>query len=1097
MRRFSFIIAVLFVSTLVSAAPVSKEQARSKAMKFLAASGNTFTNEQVTEAAHAEKGTQAASRGSSKTSADAEAAPYFVFNISDNGGFVIVSGDDSTPEVLGYCDKGHFSYDDLPDNVSAWLNEYGMQIRALWNQTGNGLTEGSTSEGANQSRRAIKAPTVKHSVPPLILTQWNQSSPFNLYSPNNSVTGCVATAMSQVINYHAQKTGLPRATTNAIPSYLMDTDKTKVNGVPAGAPFSWDDMLNIYEYGSINVSAAYRKQSEAVANLMLYCGVAVSMDYNLSFAAARSSDVPYALRHYFGYDKDTRLVQRANYYDSEWEDLLYGELCEERPVYYSGASSTDGHAFVIDGYDGEGLFHINWGWGGHCDGYFRLSAANPDDKSGIGAGSSADGYVMKQQAVIGAKPAGFSPSEDADLMLTTSNLFVIDNIITFDAYNLILDKGVLDFQIGIGYLEDNGELTPIKYADLENSAPNSGLKFVSFSVMPGSRPDGTYKVVPISRVAGATKWHTSGRPEKNYVEAVFSGNDLKLTAHPVVDLKASSVNPGETAVVGKSQKVRVNVTNYGDEFYGSFYIFAQSLKDNPEVGPVPTIGYYEGVGVYLDKGQQETVVLSVTPAKTGKYHLWITTDEVGLNVIGTATMDVAATGDNESDVPIKIDMQVANVDFSGKRILGPKANIVTTVVNNTPKDYNGVFVPIILQLQESGMFNPSSLHYQTRRFPAYSTTKLETSFNIDPTGQFYTYVYYESDGAMKGYVGQPYTVAPAVTAYFADGREEVSEGYQRYVVPEGAVAVSFIGNNVITNVMPNSNPNCLYFFSEEGSIPTGVTTNVVRGGHASNITLTDKGLGFYPIRNFTADNISYTRTFERGMTNDERYWTTINLPFTVKSCHVGQQEAYWAPSAIDNGMKTHFWLMEYKGCDNGTLLFEPSEQFLGDTPYVISVPGAGVKDHTDMVGTPVTFIGSNESIACDTRAVVASNGYKFVGTTNAVPTGNDVSVLADDGSKCVRASAEVAPYTAYFSPTLGNSPSANTQVKINGFYMASNTVTGPGDVNCDGRIDREDIETIKAYMMGHAVGISFKDADVNGDGMIGIADIVAITKLIK
>ena len=1083
------IIATLLASTLLTAAPVSKQEAKLKAMQLLAVRGKTLADPQKP----AEGRTDTWMQEETATQADIEQRPYYVFNADGGSGFIIMSGDDSTDPVLGYSDHGSFTTDDLPENVSAWLNEYELQIKSLWSQSDSTPTESDASNNGSGPRRVRQSLSLKHSIAPLLPTQWNQGAPYNLYSPNSSVTGCVATAMAQVINFHAQRTGLPRAITNDIPSYLMDTDKTRVSGVPAGTPLSWADMLNLYEYSSINVSTAYKRQSEAVARLMLYCGVAVSMDYNMSFAAARSSDVPYALRHYFGYDKDTRLAQRANYYEDEWEDLLYGELDAERPVYYSGASSTDGHAFVIDGYDGEGLFHINWGWGGHCDGYFRLCAANPDDKSGIGAGSSADGYVMKQQAVIGAKPAAASPLENGEIMLTTSNLFVIDNIITFDAYNLNLDKGILDFEIGIGYLEENGELTPIKFANLENSAPNTGLKFVSFSVMPESKPDGTYKVLPISRMSGTTKWHTSGRPEKNYVEAVFNGSNLTLTAHPVVALRATSVDTGGTAVVGKNQKVRVEVTNEGDEFYGAFYIFAQSLKDNPEVGPFPTIGYYEGVGVYLDPEQRDTVVLSVTPANTGQYHIWITTDEVGLNVIGQATMNVAATGSNESDVNLKINMAMKNVDLTGKRILGPKAIVLTTVVNNSSKDYTGVFVPTILKL-EGSMFNPSSLHMQTRHFPAHSTTTLETQFNLDPTGQYYTYIYYESNGSMMGYVGEPYTVAPAVTSYFADGREEITEAGQRYVVPEGAVAVSFIGNDVTINVQPNSNPNCLYFLSEEGKVPTDVTKNIVKGGRSSNITLTDEGLGFYPIRNFTAETISYTRTFDQGMATDNPYWTTITLPFSVDKCYVEQTEAYWSP---DSEERNRFWILEYLGEKDGKVNFSPSEQFKGYTPYLISVPGAGLRDLDNLVGKPIKFVGQNVNIACDSKAVVAGGAYKFEGTTKDVAASNGICLVSDDATKCVRTSSNVSPFRAYFAATTGNTAAANIPVNISGFYISSDQKPASGDVNGDGVVDKNDIEAVKAYMMGNTFGVNFKDADVNGDGQIGIADIVAITKLIK
>ena len=123
----------------------------------------------------------------------------------------------------------------------------------------------------------------------------------------------------------------------------------------------------------------------------------------------------HALKNNFGYDGNIQHLFRNNYSNEAWESMIYRELAERRPVLYAGTSSGGAHAFVCDGYDGNGLFHINWGWGGMCNGYFKLSVLNPNDNSGMGASSSKDGYSMNQDVLIGIQP----PSKHADNPVAT------------------------------------------------------------------------------------------------------------------------------------------------------------------------------------------------------------------------------------------------------------------------------------------------------------------------------------------------------------------------------------------------------------------------------------------------------------------------------------------------------------------------------------------------------------------------------------------------------------------------------------------------------------------------------------------------------
>ena len=332
----------------------------------------------------------------------------YVFNVSDNGGFVIVSNDDVAVPILGYSDNGTIDPDNMPDNMRAWLQGYADEI--AWAKEHGIKVDDSSIPRIN---RAPKAP-----IAPLLTTTWNQDAPYNNWTPyygisngqyvystsaqsgyQHCATGCVATAMAQVMNYHEYPTG----ETAAIPSYKWSNattdDKNPVNLPGLGAiTFIWDNMSDNYANDATGETAT------AVAKLMQYCGYSVKMNYGPE-SSSNSNKVEYALKTYFDYDNTTKCVERNDYSYANWINLLYHEVSNSRPVVYGGQSSGGGHEFVCDGYQGEDYFHINWGWGGQSDEYYKLSALNPYEQ-GIGGSSSNDGFNFWQDAVIGIQPNG-------------------------------------------------------------------------------------------------------------------------------------------------------------------------------------------------------------------------------------------------------------------------------------------------------------------------------------------------------------------------------------------------------------------------------------------------------------------------------------------------------------------------------------------------------------------------------------------------------------------------------------------------------------------------------------------------------------------
>ena len=329
--------------------------------------------------------------------------PYYVLSRGTNKGFIIASGDDKIVPVLGYTDIGDFDYEKLPLNLQEWLEDYEKQIEYI------------------QQLPAKESMTITSSHPevPILLTcNWDQGYPFNSECPfdhnrDQCVTGCIATAMAQILYYHRERSA--NAVTKAIPVY--HTGEFYVDGIPQGAPIDWDNMIDNYPF-AINYEFdenGYREetidnfteeQKKAVAQLMLYCGVSVKMKYSSRGSSAMHSDVANAFKQYFGYYETTQHVFRSNYLPAEWDAMIYNDISQGFPVYLSGSNVGGGHAFVCDGYDGKGYYHINWGWGGYCDGYFLLNNLAPKSQ---GIGGSDGGYNDNQEAVIGIVPASIMP----------------------------------------------------------------------------------------------------------------------------------------------------------------------------------------------------------------------------------------------------------------------------------------------------------------------------------------------------------------------------------------------------------------------------------------------------------------------------------------------------------------------------------------------------------------------------------------------------------------------------------------------------------------------------------------------------------------
>lgn len=446
---------------------------------------------------------------------------FYVFDNENAGGFIIVGGDAAVRPVLGYTDTGHFSIDSIPDNMRAWLEQLHADVcRAQQHDT-------APYEATAWQARARAA--TRQSVQPLLKTQWGQSTPYNNAiareegKTSKFVTGCVATAMAQVMNYHqcpqTHGTGshsFKRGYQSGAVTFAADFEHTT---------YDWAHMRNLYKNQTYTEAEA-----QAVAQLMYHAGVSVDMQYGYGSSGAYSADVVSALIKYFGYDKSTYEAQRSGYTDRGWEDLIYNELAHQRPVLYAGGDYQDrgAHEFVCDGYDATtDLYHFNWGWEGYCDGYYAITGVEgtgvlQPNGNGIGGAGEGSAYTRGQSAVIDALPDhggsyhsvietdSFSPTVD-HMRLDSAYLFAGRH--NFDCGFWVYNRTPYDIEyveLGLAFrnLETGEILAPVCTTQLGSSLkPNWPPQhwWPDFSCNPVT-DDGDYELLPLYRLSADAKW---------------------------------------------------------------------------------------------------------------------------------------------------------------------------------------------------------------------------------------------------------------------------------------------------------------------------------------------------------------------------------------------------------------------------------------------------------------------------------------------------------------------------------------------------------------------------------------------------------------
>lgn len=333
---------------------------------------------------------------------------FYIFNTTQNNGFVIVAGDDKITPILGYTDHGNFDVTNIPTGLKKLFFEFKKGITQIANDQAITSPTVLSAEWTNLKNGVIVS-TRMSGVGPLTTTEWSQRPNYNVYCPDNSPTGCVATAVSQIMKYYNH----PQQGKGYHSYNHNDYGTLKANF--GATTYNWNNMPN--KLYAISDST----EKKAISLLMYHVGVALNMNYSPNGSGASSSDVPRALVNYFKYDAGISMKSRTSYSLTGWKNLLKNELNAGRLVYHRGycPDPSAGHAFVIDGYDVNDLFHVNWGWSGSYNGYFQINNLNP---------GSTYTWNDGQGAIVGIKP---DTSSQVDLKLF-SNIAVNPVTINFN-----------------------------------------------------------------------------------------------------------------------------------------------------------------------------------------------------------------------------------------------------------------------------------------------------------------------------------------------------------------------------------------------------------------------------------------------------------------------------------------------------------------------------------------------------------------------------------------------------------------------------------------------------------------------------------------
>lgn len=926
-------------------------------------------------------------------------------------GFVIASNQAHTAPILGYSPHSTIDLEHLPQSLRYWISTYNAQIAQT---TQRPSLPRLTSAVASP---ALTYP-IRPAIAPLCPTLWGQSGLFASKTPR--VAGCVAAAMAQIMYVHRH----PQDVVHDIPSYYQNDLNLHIAGIKKDTPIQWSEMLPVYKDSNSSPSS-----KDAVASLLQICATAAHMHFAPGNSATPTANAVKAFKQYLGYNPNIRMLRRSQFTQADWENTLYRELAEGRPVLYTGYNNptsspdqiTAGHAFVCDGFDGKGFYHINWGWQGASNGFFRLSVLNPSNNTAAGASASHDGYSTMQEMVIGIQPATpeqmkipYEKCYNADI--TGASTKSIDLLI----HNA---NGQANNRLGIAIEQENGTWQVIYDT---NVASKNQLGYTntnphlywSDTKAYEQLPQGTSKLVLVCRPQGWNKWVRIGA-EDNYVIAhrddnkysfdTFSSNSGDIFFSEGFHLAVEGeMQPCHIRYNNAPANISARISNSGKDFLGALYVYVSTragergnyaFQTNASIphNKIRELHFFPQlhVGVnYISLCVKENKQLKTLSTLTIT-HPEVSTDTRPLTITKgfPATVNGShfasyITISNPTDKAINIDKQwsaYAQDLFYGGR-------------------------------QESVNINAIVPPHSDSRYPIDFGTKPESRFNVTIR-----------DASLK--IIKTFTVhftakpLPAsITYYDAQGHSlQFTIGQD---IPETAAALDLreVEDLRVLRCPAHLSPNLLLYVAADAVLPdTWQERNVIKGNTAERIRLHD-GYDFYIPFAFTAHHIDYQRTLAHPIQQEEG-WQTLALPFTATSISTPSATYEIGPAERE----TDVYIRQLQGFDAQHVAIYGSlsaPQITAHFPYLIGVS-------PNIAAQPLHFTADHASIAATTLAPT-NTAWMIAYDTHQSTTPRAAYIWSDTQTAYVPAAAAVVrPFRTYLQPFLEDlTPLSQIEVRI-------------------------------------------------------------------
>ena len=937
--------------------------------------------------------------------------PYYIFNAENNQGFVIVSGDDRSEEILGFSDKGFIDVDNLPEGLQSMLDTFEDDLQKLDEQ---GYTNKVDEQVAGNSRRKSVS-VAREPIAPLIKTYWTQESPF-VDMMAEEVVGCQRIASAQLL-------------------YYWGCDKTlaTITGVPTSIQSSGKYEPQTFDMSKIR--AHYRGGSgtdEERAEVARYISCV-----RYSFGTGVQSDMVSKGPKFWGITPGA-ILYRQNCFPDDFERIIYEELSNNAPVFVGGhcRTSTPNHYFLIDGYSHDDFFHINWGWAGVCDGYFRLSPLNAYNWS------TAANWSQTFEALIGMRGPGLvaestaQPNDEASLGLITYSFANSSNSIVWDDQT-ISRTGTLKIRTLLENWSNNFKSDESRTFDLELVAydmNNNKVKTIATKQITIAQaatqavvwtltgidlPAGEYQLVSKSKDATYT-----GESHFDYVKGVYSHAKLVVDDNQITASLVKAMTIDNYEFIGKKKPgyrtaVKFYVTNNSfNKLTWNFSLYKNQISS--------TVGYTQDTEEFRMQAKSSHDFVMEFEADEEPCTLFLYNQDRAARsysdpIYAEITFDpssfpeATATNSNLSFKWSLNNTASTGTNGSGGYVYGYSIEGTVKITNNSRNatfedviifqiyygraSYNNryksanIMVPLKLAPGASTTVDLSEFEYSDGAFDAEKTLYIlvfDGSYRIDEDNNYFTYA--------------SWSVRPSVNYWDKDGKLSYATSVPTNI--SNAAAVSFKGMTVNKTIYPNSNPNCIYYFDTEAQakkLSGYASHNVVVGDKAYTTIKFDETNAAYVPFSFTATNVSYTRKMTNAFTegDENQKWSTICLPFEVNSVKVGNNSVL-----IGDGVEVR----KFYGEEFASIFFDAAYKMEANKPYLI-------RASEENLNKTMTFAGANVEVVAGS-AMEDANNYDFTGnyTTTRDEKGKYVYTVDNNGNNFVyTASPTYKPFYAYIT----------------------------------------------------------------------------------